>query len=102
MKPIKVITAASLCLAANAFATNHDVISLTNQVSNGINGSASNQVSTTNLINSYPVARVRVNGTLVSGGVNSYESEARILVTPPSGPAFTLQPFSQAVAFSTV
>ncbi len=90
------------CFAGTAMATTHDTFSFTSQVSNGTNGSALNQVSTASTLNSYPVARVRVNGTLVSGGVNSYEAEAHILVTPPSGPAFTLQPFSQSVPFTTI
>jgi hypothetical protein len=91
-----------MCLAAAALAAPQDSISFTSQVSNGTNGSALNQVSQNNLINAYPVHRVRVTGTLVSGGVNSYASEARILVTPPTGAPFTLQPFSVPGPFGTV
>src|SRR5215831_14952873 len=89
-------------LSTGAMGVTRDTFSFTSQVSDGPNGSAQNQVATGSLVNAYPVARIRVNGTLVSGGVNSYESEARILVTPPNGPAFTIQPFSQAVPFGDV
>jgi hypothetical protein len=88
--------------AATCLAAPQDTITFTNQVSDGLNGSALNQVDQTSIANTYPVHRVRVNGTLVSGGVNSYESEARILVTPPTGSPFVLQPFSVPAAFGTV
>jgi hypothetical protein len=98
----RLAAAAALFLAGSAMATIHDTFTFTSQVSNGVNGSPLNEVATASTLNAYSVGRVRVNGTLVSGGVNSYESEARILVTPPNGSPFTLQPFSQAIPFGTI
>src|SRR5437899_3410052 len=100
-RSLRTTAIAAMCLGGTALAAPQDTISFTSQVSNGINGSALNQVSQNNLINAYPVHRVRVTGTLVSGGVNSYASEARILVTPPTGSPFTLQPFSIPGPFGT-
>jgi hypothetical protein len=88
-------------LATGALGVTRDTLSFTNVISDGTNGSALNHTASDIIFGTYPVTRIRVNGTLVSGGVNSYASEAHILVTPPSGSPFTLQPFSIPGAFDT-
>lgn len=69
-------------------------ITFTSVPSDGALNAASNALRSTTFTGSYTVTRVRVSATLTKLNTSTFAREARIHVTPPTGPTFVLQPFT--------
>jgi len=87
--------------STTAVAAPRESVSYTNVgTGDGLNA-AGNTTNVATFVGGYAVGKVRLSGTLTSVISGTYSSEARILVTPPSGPTFTIQPFT-GTGFTTV
>jgi hypothetical protein len=82
-------------LAPWAWGEPRESVTFTEVISNGALNSASNSLRSAVFTGDYTVTRVRVAGTLTKINTQTLAREARIQVTPPSGPSFILQPFTQ-------
>lgn len=87
-----------LCLGAMAAVARgepRESVTFTDVISNGALNTAGNSLRSATFTGDYTVTRVRVSGTLTKINTQTLAREARVQVTPPAGPAFILQPFTQ-------
>jgi hypothetical protein len=83
-----------------AVAAPQESANFTAVISNGPNGNAVNQIRTNEFTGTYAVGKVRVSGDLTAINTGTFAGEANILVTPPSGPTFILDPFAAQGGFT--
>jgi hypothetical protein len=85
-----------------ALGSPRDSVTWTNVVSDGAINAPTNSVRTVGFNGGYTANKVRVSGTLRSGGGFSWAWDARLLVTTPWGETFSIQPFTQEGEFTVV
>jgi hypothetical protein len=85
-----------------ALATPRETVTWTNVVSEGLINAPVNSVRTVGFSGSYTANKVRISGTLRSGGGYSWAWDSRLLITTPWGATFSVQPFTQEGEFTTI
>jgi len=84
-----------LALVMSAYASPQESVTFTNVNSIGAVNAAVNDVRTNSFTGGYSAKSIRITASLTKLLSGTFRSEARILVTPPSGAAFELQPALQ-------
>ncbi len=90
-------------IAAAAMASPQETASFSAIDSNGPNGSVANTVTNYTATGGYSLGKIVTNGTLNSVDPGTWQSEARIQVTPAGGqPSFIIQPFTITATYTQV
>jgi hypothetical protein len=85
-----------------AMASPRESVVWTNVVTEGEINAPANSVRTASFGGSYTANKIRVSGTLHSGGGFSWAWDSRLLITTPWGATFSVQPFTQEGEFATI
>ena len=93
---------AVLALAGGASAAPQESVTFNNVASNSCSGCSQNAIQTHTFTGTYAVGAITVNGTLTEVNTSTFASEARILVTPPVGSPFVIQPTTTGSFTTTI
>jgi hypothetical protein len=94
--------AVGVVFACAGLAMGQESVTYTGVESHARQGDPTNVIQTANLAGGYPVARVRVSGSLTEIRTSTFASDADIRVTASNGQIFTLNPFSTGGFTGTV